>query len=104
LIKRIVLLGAMLAMLAFLAAPALAQGPPEIRPPNDPGVETGADVANSFCAFSGLNDFEEGVFPFLTQTQNYGQLVQQGFTPQEEEFPSPGDACNPTKPPPEEPA
>jgi hypothetical protein len=100
LIKRIVLLGAMLAMLAFLAAPALAQGPPEIRPPNDPGVETGADVANSFCAFSGLNDFEEGVFPFLTKTQNYGQLVQQGF---KGEFPSPGDACNPTKPPPEEP-
>ena len=100
-IKRIVLLGAMLAMLAFMAAPALAQGPPEIRPPNDPGEETGADVANSACAFSGLNDFEEGVFPFLTQTQNYGQLVQQGF---KGEFPSPGDACNPTKPPPEEPA
>ena len=97
-IKRIVLLGAMLAMMAFLAAPALAV------PPEDPGVDTGADVANSACAFSGLNDFEEGVFPFLTKTQNYGQLVQQGFKPQEEVFPSPGDACNPTKPPPEEPA
>ena len=98
-IKRIVLLGAVLAMMAFLAAPALA-APPEDRPPVDPGVETGADRAQSFCAFSGLNDFEEGVFPFLTKTQNYGQLVQQGL---KGEFPSPGDACNPTKPPPEEP-
>jgi hypothetical protein len=99
LMKRIVLLVAMLAMMAFLAAPALAQGPPENRPPENPGVETGTDVANSFCAFSGLNDFEEGVFPFLTKTQNYGQLVQQGL---KGEFPSPGDACNPTKPPPPE--
>ena len=95
-IKRIVLLGAMLAMLAFLAAPALAV------PPEDPGVETGADQANSFCAFSGLNDFDpEEEPPFDTKTQNYGQLVQQGF---KGVFPSPGNACNPTKPPPEEPA
>ena len=100
--KRIVLLVAMLAMMAFLAAPALAQGPPENRPPMDPGVETGADVANSACAFSGLNDFEEGVFPFLTKTQNYGQLVQQGLKGVEG-IPSPGEACNPTKPPPVEP-
>ena len=100
-IKRIVLLGAMLAMMAFLAAPALA-APPEDRPPVDPGVETGADRAQSFCAFSGLNDFDpEEEPPFDTKTQNYGQLVQQGF---KGVFPSPGDACNPTKPPPEEPA
>ena len=93
-IKRIVLLGAMLAMMAFLAAPALAV------PPEDPGVETGADVANSACAFSGLNDFDpEEEPPFDTKTQNYGQLVQQGF---KGEFPSPGEACNPTNPPPEE--
>jgi len=95
LIKRIVLLVAMLAMLAFLAAPALAQGPPE-----NPGVETGAEQANSACAFSGLNDFDpEEEPPFDTKTQNYGQLVQQGF---KGEFPSPGEACNPTNPPPEE--
>ena len=100
-IKRIGLLGAMLAMMAFLAAPALAQGLPEVRPPDNPGVETGADVANSACAFSGLNDFDPVEEPpFDTKTQNYGQLVQQGF---KGVFPSPGDACNPTKPPPEEP-
>jgi len=86
--KRIVLLVAMLAMMAFLAAPALAQGPPET-----PGVETGTDHAHSICSFSGLNDFEEHVFPFDTKVQFYGQLVQQGF---KAEFPSPGEACNPT--------
>jgi hypothetical protein len=90
--KRIVLLVAMLAMMAFLAAPALAQGP-------QGQVEQGTEQANSICSFSGLNDFEEQMFPFNTQVQSYGQLVKQGF---KGEFPSPGEACNPTNPPPEE--
>ena len=79
-------------VLAFLAAPALAI-PPEDRPPDNPGVETGADRAASACAFSGLNDFDpDEEPPFDTKTQNYGQLVQQGF---KGVFPSPGEACNP---------
>jgi len=90
--KRIVLLVAMLAMMAFLAAPALAQDP-------QGQVEQGTEQANSICSFSGLNDFEEQMFPFNTQVQSYGQLVKQGF---KGVFPSPGEACNPTNPPPEE--
>jgi hypothetical protein len=91
--KRIILFVAMLAMMAFVAAPALA------IPPEGAGVEKGPEHARSICSFSGLNDFEEQMFPFNTQVQSYGQLVKQGF---KAEFPSPGEACNPTNPPPEE--
>jgi len=89
-IKRIVLLAAMLAMMALLAAPALAQGPPE-----NPGVESGTDHARSICSFSGLNDFDpEEEPPYDTKVQSYGQLVQQGY--KDTEFaPSPGLLCNP---------
>jgi len=86
--KRIVLLVAMLAMMAVLAAPALAQGPPE-----NPGVETGTDHARSICAFSGLNDEPEAEPPDGGRTQTYGQLVRQGL---KQFLPSPGVACNPT--------
>ena len=86
--KRVVLLVAMLAMMAILAAPALAQGPPE-----NPGVETGADHARSACAFSGLNDEPEAEPPDGGRTQTYGQLVRQGL---KQFLPSPGVACNPT--------
>ncbi len=83
--KRLVLLVAMLAMMAVLAAPALAQGPPE-----NPGVETGPDNANSICSFSGLNDEpddpEEG-----GRVQSYGQIVSQGG---KAFVPSPGTLCN----------
>jgi hypothetical protein len=64
----VLLVGAL--MLALSAAPALAQGPPE-----NPGVETGPDNANSECSFSGLNDNPDEGFPFGGQTQSYGQLV-----------------------------
>jgi len=70
--KRIVLLVAMLAMMAFLAAPALAQGKPLDVPRGQ--VEQGPAHANSICSFSGLNDepddLEEG-----GQVQSYGQIV-----------------------------
>ena len=93
--RYVVMLAVMALLMVALAVPAFAQGPPE-----DPGVETGADQANSACAFSGLNDFDpEKGPPFDTKTQNYGQLVKQGF---KGVFPSPGEACNPTNPPPEE--
>ena len=87
--KRIVLLAAMLAMMALLAAPALAQGPPE-----NPGVESGTDHARSICSFSGLNDFDpEEESPYDTQVQSYGQLVEQGY--KDTVFaPSPGLLCN----------
>ena len=96
--KRIVLLVAMLAMMAFMAAPALAQGQ----------VERGPDHARSICSFSGLNDFEEGPGPL---TQSYGQEVKLGIFGEEGEGvdpsevksgpPSPGTFCNPQKAPPD---
>ena len=70
--KRIVLLLSMLAMMALLAAPALAQGKPQDVPRGQ--VERGPAHANSICSFSGLNDEpdhpEEG-----GQVQSYGQIV-----------------------------
>jgi hypothetical protein len=60
--KRIVLLVTMLAMLAFMAAPALAL-------PQDPESH-GPPHANSICSFSGINDDQsEG------RVQSYGQIV-----------------------------
>jgi hypothetical protein len=68
--KRIVLLVvAMLAMMVFLAAPALAQ-PPEVTPP----FEQGTDHANSICSFSGINDHDPEEPPG-GRTQSYGQIV-----------------------------
>jgi hypothetical protein len=82
----------MLAVMALLtvalAVPAFAQGPPE-----NPGVETGADQARSLCAFSRLNDEPEAEGSEGGRTQSYGQLVRQGLKPF---LPSPGVACNPT--------
>jgi hypothetical protein len=89
--KRIILLVAMLAMMAFVAAPALAQGPLET-----PGVETGTDHANSICSFSGLNDEPEAEFPEGGRVQSYGQLVRQGaLDPTDKEtMDRPGVFCN----------
>jgi hypothetical protein len=78
--KRIVLLVAMLAMLAFLAAPALAQGK----------VEQGTDHANSICSFSGLNDVPNDPVEG-GRVQSYGQIVAAGG---KAEVPSPGMLCN----------
>ena len=61
--------------------------------------EQGVEQSRSVCAFSGLNDDPEAEFPEDGRVQSYGQLVSKGL---KAEFPSPGDACNPTKPPPEE--
>jgi hypothetical protein len=85
--KRIVLLAAMLAMMALLAAPALAA--PQGQ------VEQGPEHARSICSFSGLNDFDpEEEPPYDTQVQSYGQLVEQGY--KGTEFaPPPGALCNP---------
>jgi hypothetical protein len=83
--KRILLLLGMLAMMAFLAAPALAQGQ----------VERGPEHANSICSFSGLNDVpndpEEG-----GRVQSYGQAVSQGFLDPTDQssVERPGVLCN----------
>ena len=83
--KRIVLLLAMLAMLAFLAAPALAQGQ----------VEQGTDDANSICSFSGLNDVPDDPVEG-GRVQSYGQGVSQGaLDPTDKEtVERPGVLCN----------
>ena len=60
--KRIVLLVTMLAMLAFMAAPALAL-------PQDPESH-GPPHANSICSFSGINDDQTE-----SRVQSYGQIV-----------------------------
>jgi hypothetical protein len=78
--KRIVLLVAMLAMVAFWAAPALAQGQ----------VEQGTDHANSICSFSGLNDVPDDPVEG-GRVQSYGQIVAAGG---KAEVPSPGMLCN----------
>jgi hypothetical protein len=78
--KRIVLLVAMLAMMVFLAAPALAQGQ----------VEQGTDHANSICSFSGLNDVPDDPVEG-GRVQSYGQIVAAGG---KAEVPSPGMLCN----------
>ena len=50
--------------------------------------------ARSECAFSGHNDDPNEAAPFGGVSQSYGRLVAQGF---KDAFPSPGDACNPSK-------
>jgi hypothetical protein len=52
--------------------------------------------ANSICVFSGKNDSPTDPFPEGGQAQSYGQLVSKGL---KAEFPSPGDACNPSRQP-----
>jgi hypothetical protein len=78
--KRLVLLLAMLAMMVFVAAPALAQGM----------VEQGTDHANSICSFSGLNDVPDDPVEG-GRVQSYGQIVAAGG---KAEVPSPGMLCN----------
>jgi hypothetical protein len=51
--------------------------------------------AASECSFSGYNDDLNEAAPFGgTIAQSYGLLVAQGY---KDAFPSPGDACNPSK-------
>jgi hypothetical protein len=50
--------------------------------------------AASECSFSGYNDDPNEAAPFGGTAQSYGRLVAQGA---KDAFPSPGDACNPSK-------
>ena len=60
--------------------------------PNGDGIVPARDQAASECAFSGLEDGEEGGTAGPGNTQNWGQIVRQagplGGVP--------GDACNPS--------
>ena len=94
--KRIILL---VTVALVMAAMMVASGMPAFAQDPQGKVEQGTEQANSICSFSGLNDEPEADFPEGGQVQSYGQLVKQG---QKDEFPSPGEACNPTNPPPEE--
>lgn len=78
-------------------------------PPRD-GFATGkwnpvaGYVANSICAFSGLNAYHEGKDPVFPAVQSYGMAVKYGM---KDMAPSPGEACNGhdgwlVNPPPEE--
>jgi hypothetical protein len=60
-------------------------------PPGGGGGATAAPLnAHSLCAFSGLNDFNQG--QTLTITQNWGQDIVTGII----EGPPPSIGCNPT--------
>ena len=88
--RYVVMLAVMALLMVALAVPAFAVAPHKEVPGK---AEQGVDQARSICAFSGLNDVpldpREGGL-----VQSYGQLVAVGL---KAEFPSPGDACNPTK-------
>jgi hypothetical protein len=67
-----------------------------IGPPGTSGGGVQTDTAapahaNSLCAYSGLNDYNQG--QVLTITQNWGQDTRLGIV----EGPSPSIGCNPTK-------
>ena len=81
---------------ALAAGSALAgevHGPPGAA--NQPGAYTPVHfgVAASGCAFSGLNDFQQGQTARITQ--NYGTNIQLGLDPAI--FGFPGIGCNPTR-------
>ena len=80
------------AVMALTASPALAG---EITgPPGGGGKPTPIrDTAHSACAFSGLNDLNQGQTDSITQ--NWGQDIVLGIAGQE--GPPPGIGCNPTR-------
>jgi hypothetical protein len=79
------------AVTALTASPAFAG---EVKgPPGGGGGDTAGPLNSaSLCAFSGLNDFNQGQTE--TITQNWGQDVRLGIAGQE--GPIPGIGCNPT--------
>ena len=85
----------------FVVATAGAASAGEVKGPPRDGFATGdwnpvaGYVANSICAFSGLNAYHEGKDPVSPTVQSYGmgirQMAQAGMP-----LPHgiPGDACN----------
>ncbi len=82
-------------LLAFAGAGAAYAG--EVSGPPRDGFATGNTtpiagyVANSICAFSGLNMYHPGKEPVFPTVQSYGMAVRAGL---KADVPSPGDACN----------
>jgi hypothetical protein len=87
--KKLAVAVCVTAVTALSASSALAG---EVKgPPHSGGGATAAPAhANSLCAFSGLNDFNQG--QTLTITQNWGQDIVTGII----EGPPPSIGCNPT--------
>ncbi|GAB4100344.1 hypothetical protein [Sinomonas halotolerans] len=92
------LAGAVMAPMLVLAGAGSALAGEVTGPPGDDGFATGEwtpvkdYVANSICAFSGLNAYHPGKEgEYLGHVQNYGALVIQGY---KDYIPSPGYACN----------
>jgi hypothetical protein len=80
------------AMLAALCATSSAFAGEVKGPPGSGGGSTPirSGVAASLCAFSGLNDYQQG--QTLFHTQNWGQDTRLGII----EGPPPSIGCNPT--------
>ena len=82
-------------LLTIAGAGAASAG--EIAGPPGDGFATGhltpiaGYVANSICAFSGLNAFHPGKDAVFPVVQSYGMAVRAGA---KAFVPSPGDACN----------
>ena len=82
-------------LLTIGAASAASAG--EVTGPPRDGFATGhfnpiaGYVANSICAFSGLNALHEGKEAVFPAVQSYGMAVRSGGKAY---APSPGDACN----------
>ena len=82
-------------LLTFATAGAASAG--EVKGPPRAGFATGdfnpvaGWIANSECAFSGLNAYHEGKDAAFPAVQSYGALVKLGL---KGVLPSPGDACN----------
>ena len=103
-IRKISAVALMAPLLVFAGAGAASAG--EIKGPPSGGFATGGytpisftegGVANSICAFSGLNAYHpaENGFPekepAFPTVQSYGAIVSQGG---KAFVPGPGDACN----------
>ena len=84
-------------LLAVAAAPATAgevAGPPSGEFATGDWTPIAGYVANSICAFSGLNAYhpgKEGYYPGHTQT--FGQIVKK-YGKDSPDATSPGEACN----------
>ncbi|WP_260805884.1 hypothetical protein [Nocardioides sp. SLBN-35] len=95
---RSVMAGAFCAPILVLAGTGVASAGEVTGPPGPDGFATGGPtpitgyVANSICAFSGLNAYHPGKEgEYAGHVQSYGAIVSQGG---KAFVPSPGDACN----------
>ena len=94
-VRRFIAVAVSVPLLTFAGAGAAVGG--EVAGPPQDGFATGeltpvADyVANSICAFSGLNAYHPGKDDVFPSVQTYGAFVAAG---DKDAVPSPGDACN----------